>query len=140
MRFKLVTVALAGLLSQAVIASEVNVYSARQESLIKPLLDQFTSETGVVVNLIAGNGNELLKRMQTEGIASPADVFITVDAGNLHAAKEAGLYQPIQSALLEQRIPLEIKGFGWCMGGADAACTPNFLCQGSRRSSHPLDV
>ena len=129
MRFKLVTVALAGLLSQAVIASQVNVYSARQESLIKPLLDQFTSETGVVVNLIAGNGNELLKRMQTEGIASPADVFITVDAGNLHAAKEAGAYQPIQSALLEQRIPTKLRDLDGAWVGLTQRARPIFYAK-----------
>ncbi|NBS12295.1 MAG: Fe(3+) ABC transporter substrate-binding protein, partial [Gammaproteobacteria bacterium] len=107
MRLQGVSLGLAALLSQTVLAAEVNVYSARQESLIQPLLEEFTAQTGIAVNLIAGNGNELLKRIQTEGIASPADLFITVDAGNLHAAKEAGVAQSIQSAVLNQRIPAQ---------------------------------
>ncbi|MGA1207479.1 MAG: Fe(3+) ABC transporter substrate-binding protein [Litorivicinaceae bacterium] len=109
MRLHGVSLGLAVLLSQTVLAAEVNVYSARQESLIQPLLEEFTAQTGIAVNLIAGNGNELLKRIQTEGIASPADLFITVDAGNLHAAKEAGVAQSIQSAVLNQRIPAQLR-------------------------------
>lgn len=97
--------ALVGALSMSALASEVNVYSARQDALIVPLLEQFEADTGIEVNLITGKAGGLLSRMQSEGAASPADVLITVDAGNLHRAKEAGVVQTIQSDVLESRIP-----------------------------------
>lgn len=87
------------------LASEVNIYSARQEQLIKPLLDQFTQETGIKVNLVTGDADALLSRLQSEGDLSPADLLITTDAGRLHRAKEAGVLQSIDSAVLEQRVP-----------------------------------
>ncbi len=86
-------------------AAEVNVYSARKENLIKPLLDRFTAQTGIAVNLVTGNADALLKRLETEGINSPADVFITVDAGRLHRAKAAGVLRPVDSRALEQAVP-----------------------------------
>lgn len=76
---------------------EVNLYSARKEELIKPLLDRFTDRTGIRVNLVTGNAEALLQRLQSEGINSPADLLITVDAGNLHRAKEAGVTQALSS-------------------------------------------
>jgi iron(III) transport system substrate-binding protein len=76
-------------------ADEVNLYSARKEALIKPILDRFTAETGITVNLVTGKADELLKRLSVEGENSPADLLITTDAGRLHRAKEAGVTQPI---------------------------------------------
>ena len=99
----LVTAALAG--TVAVQAAEVNVYSARKEALIKPLLDKFTEQTGVTVNLVTGNADALLKRLESEGRNSPADVLLTVDAGRLHRAQEAGVLQAVKSAELEQSVP-----------------------------------
>ena len=87
----------------------VNVYSARKEALIKPLLDEFSANTGIKVNLITGKADALLKRLQVEGSATPADLFITVDAGRLHRAKEAGMLKPVSIPALEQRIPLELR-------------------------------
>ncbi|WP_006788389.1 Fe(3+) ABC transporter substrate-binding protein [Thiorhodospira sibirica] len=84
---------------------EVNLYSARQENLIKPLLDEFTQETGIRVNLVTARADALLQRLRSEGRNSPADVLITVDAGNLHSAKEAGVLQPISSEILTRDIP-----------------------------------
>lgn len=84
---------------------EVNLYSARKEALIKPLLDRFTNETGVKVNLITGKADALLKRLQIEGKNSPADLLITSDAGRLHRAKSSGLTQIITSQTLDQLIP-----------------------------------
>lgn len=86
-------------------AGEVNIYSARQEVLIKPLLDQFSSQTGIKVNLVAGNADALIQRLTSEGINSPADVLLTVDAGNLNRAKELGLFQPVRSEALEKTVP-----------------------------------
>lgn len=130
MHCKRIVIGLVGLISQAALAAEVNVYSARQESLIQPLLEQFTAETGISVNLIAGNGNELLKRIQTEGIASPADLFITVDAGNLHAAKQAGIYQPIESAVLNARIPEKLRDVDGAWVGLTQRARPIFYVKG----------
>ncbi len=102
--------ALMGAVSNNVIASdEVNVYSARQESLILPLLVDFTKETGIMVNLITGSSDQLLRRLQVEGDASPADLFITVDAGRLHRAKEAGVLQPVESDVLNEKVPANLK-------------------------------
>ena len=86
-------------------ADEVNLYSARKEDLIKPLLDRFTSETGIAVNLVTGKADALLKRLESEGINSPADMLLTTDAGRLHRAKAAGVTQPIASANLQTAIP-----------------------------------
>ncbi len=91
--------------SPALAAGEVNIYSARQEVLIKPLLDQFSAQTGIKVNLVAGNADALIQRLSSEGINSPADVLLTVDAGNLNRAKEMGLFQPVRSETLEQAVP-----------------------------------
>jgi len=61
----------------AIAADEVNLYSARKEKLIKPLLDTFTENTGIKVNLVTAKAGPLLKRLKTEGSNSPADLFIT---------------------------------------------------------------
>jgi iron(III) transport system substrate-binding protein len=86
-------------------ASEVNLYSARQEALIKPLLDRFTEQTGIRVNLVSAKDDTLIKRLESEGRNSPADLLLTADAGRLHRARELGLLAPVQSDTLEQRIP-----------------------------------
>lgn len=86
-------------------ADEVNLYSARKEDLIKPLLDRFTEQTGIQVNLVTGKADALLQRLKSEGINSPADLLLTVDAGNLHRAKEAGVTQPVDSEALTEAIP-----------------------------------
>jgi len=104
-RSKLALFATAIALCSNALAAEVNVYSARKEALIKPLLDQFTSESGIKVNLVTGKADALLKRLTTEGANSPADLFITTDAGRLHRAKEADVLQPASSETLNAAIP-----------------------------------
>ena len=84
---------------------EVNIYSARKEELILPLLKMFREETGIGYKLITGKADGLLKRLEIEGKLSPADIFITVDAGRLQRAKEAGILQPIDSSNLTNKIP-----------------------------------
>lgn len=86
-------------------SAEVNIYSARQENLIKPILDRFTEETGIQVNLITAGADELTQRLELEGRNSPADLLLTVDVGRLHRAKEAGLLQPVQSDELMRQVP-----------------------------------
>src|SRR5688500_16760242 len=88
---------------------EVNVYSYREENLIKPLLDQFSTQTGIKVNLLTGPAEGLFQRLQSEGKNTPADVLITVDAGNLHLAKSAGLLQPAASDILQTAVPEHLR-------------------------------
>ena len=86
-------------------ADEVNLYSARKEELIKPLLDQFTAKTGIKVNLVTGKEDALLARLMSEGRNSPADLLLTSDAGRLHRAQEAGVLAPVDSATLRKLVP-----------------------------------
>ena len=86
-------------------AAEVNVYSARKEALIAPILDAFSEETGVAVRLVTGNAGQLHERLLAEGRNSPADLFVTVDAGNLHRARQAGLLRPVRSDVLDAAVP-----------------------------------
>jgi iron(III) transport system substrate-binding protein len=90
-------------------AAEVNLYSARKEALIKPLLTRFTEQTGITVNLLTGKADALLKRLESEGDNSPADLLLTVDAGRLNRAKAAGVLQPIRSPVLDAAIPAEYR-------------------------------
>ncbi len=86
-------------------AEEVNLYSARKEELIKPLLDKFTVKTGIKVNLVTGKEDALLERLKSEGRNSPADLLLTSDAGRLHRAQEAGVLAPVESATLKRLVP-----------------------------------
>jgi iron(III) transport system substrate-binding protein len=99
----------AGSLHNFAQADEVNVYSARKEALILPLLERFEAETGIGVNLITAKADELLKRLEAEGRSTPADVFITTDAGRLQRAKEAGVLRAVDSPVLNARIPQHLR-------------------------------
>ena len=94
---------------QAVAAEEVNVYSARKTQLIKPLLDEFTKQSGIEVNLITSKADALLKKLELEGAQSPADILITTDAGRLHRAKEADVLQAAIDAELLNKVPANLK-------------------------------
>src|SRR5690349_9172388 len=85
-------------------SNEINVYSLREEALIKPLLDQFSTQTGIKVNLLT-SPEGLFERLQAEGENTSADILLTVDAGRLHQAKAAGLLQPVVSEVLNGAIP-----------------------------------
>jgi iron(III) transport system substrate-binding protein len=86
-------------------AEELNLYSARKEALIQPLLERFTEQTGIQVNLVTGKADALLKRLTSEGRNSPADILLTTDAGRLHRAKEAGVTQSFSSERLSSLVP-----------------------------------
>lgn len=86
-------------------AEEVNLYSARKEELIKPLLDKFAAKTGIKINLVTGKEDALLARLKSEGRNSPADLLLTSDAGRLHRAQEAGVLAPVDSATLRKLVP-----------------------------------
>ena len=87
------------------LAQEVNLYSARHYDADLRIYENFTAQTGIRINLIEGSDQQLLQRLQTEGRNSPADLFITVDGGRLHQAVEAGVFQPVDSTVLEARVP-----------------------------------
>ncbi len=93
------------LFQQTAFAAEVNIYSARKEELIKPILDQFTEDTGINVNLVTGDADTLIKRLDVEGKNTPADVLLTVDVARLVRAKNLGLFQATNSDVLEKTIP-----------------------------------
>ena len=84
---------------------ELNLYSSRHYDTDERLYTNFEEQTGVEINRIEGKGDELIERMKAEGRNSPADILITVDAGRLWRADEAGLFQPVESEVLETRIP-----------------------------------
>ena len=93
----------------AVAADALNIYSARHYEADDLLYDGFQEATGIAVNVIEGEGPELLARMRAEGKSSPADVFLTVDAGNLWLAEKENLFQPVQSKELDARIPASLR-------------------------------
>ena len=94
----------AAITTPAFAADEVNIYSQRQNYLIQPLLDAFTKETGVRVNVIFAQQG-LVERMAAEGASSPADLMLTADIGFLTSAVDAGVTQPIKSDVVEKNIP-----------------------------------
>lgn len=109
---------------------EVNVYSARKTELIEPLLERFTEQTGVKVNLVTGKDDALIKRLQVEGKASPADVLITVDAGRLHRAKAAGLLQTVDNAALNAVVPANLRDDDNQWFGLSLRARPIFYVKG----------
>ncbi|MBI1385468.1 MAG: extracellular solute-binding protein [Rhizobiales bacterium] len=93
----------------AAAGGEINLYSSRHYDTDERLYSEFEAATGIRVNRIEDNGGALMKRMQAEGANSPADVFLTTDAGNLWIADQKGLFQPIRSAALETAIPTHLR-------------------------------
>lgn len=104
-----ITTVLLGAFAGAVQAETVTVYSARNEQLIKPLFDSYTQETGVQIKLLTDKEGPLLERLKAEGANTPADVLITVDAGNLWQASQLGLFRPVQSKILNDNIPPHLR-------------------------------
>lgn len=84
---------------------ELNLYSSRHYDTDERLYSDFTEATGITINRIEGNADELIARMQAEGQNSPADVLLTVDTSRLKRAKDAGVLQSVDSDVLENRIP-----------------------------------
>lgn len=87
----------------------INLYSSRHYNTDDALYEGFTEQTGIRVNLIEGNADELLERIINEGENSPADVFMTVDAGRLWRAAEADIFMPVDSAALNSSIPENLR-------------------------------
>jgi len=95
-------------LASTAVAQEVNVYSYREPALIQPLMDAFTAQTGVAVN-VAFLNKGLIERLRAESRRSPADLVFTVDISRLHGVKDAGLTQPVQNDALTNNIPAEFR-------------------------------
>ena len=91
----------------------LNLYSARHYQTDEALYSSFTRQTGIKINRIEGKEDELLERIKNEGANSPADVFITVDAARLAQADALGLFAPVQSKLLDERIPAHLRSTDW---------------------------
>jgi iron(III) transport system substrate-binding protein len=91
----------------------LNLYSARHYQTDEALYANFTKQTGITINRIEAKEDELLERLRNEGSASPADVFITVDAARLAKADELGLFAPVKSSTLEARIPKNLRTERW---------------------------
>ncbi|WP_439477720.1 extracellular solute-binding protein [Brevundimonas sp.] len=90
-------------------ASVVNLYTARHYDTDTALYERFTEQTGIRVNVIEGNADQLIARMTSEGDASPADLFVTADAGALWRAQNAGLLQSTTSQALNAAIPANLR-------------------------------
>jgi iron(III) transport system substrate-binding protein len=86
-------------------SSEINLYSSRHYDTDEALYTNFTKQTGIGINRIEAKAGELIERLKAEGKNSPADVFLTVDAGNLERANVDGLFQPVRSDVLAKAIP-----------------------------------
>ena len=98
------------LVSSLSFANEVNIYTSRHYDSDDQLYEDFRNETGIKINVISGNGNALLERLKSEGKNSPADIFFTVDAGNLWKIQKEGYFQSISSSKALSIVPMNLRG------------------------------
>jgi len=90
-------------------AEAVNIYTARHYSSDRILYEEFTERTGIEVNQLSGKSDALIQRIESEGRNTPADLLITVDAGRLWRAEEAGILASVESQTLAERIPANFR-------------------------------
>lgn len=90
-------------------ASELNIYTHRHYKTDEEINALFTSKTGIKVNVVSAEADQLMERLKSEGANSVADLLVTVDAGRLQRAKAAGLLKPLKSEVLEQRVPAALR-------------------------------
>ncbi|MEK6682325.1 MAG: extracellular solute-binding protein [Nitrospirota bacterium] len=107
--FIFAVIALFGSMASMATAQELVVYSGRGERLIKPVFDEFTKRTGIKIILHSAGTVELFNKLLAEGDRTPADIYLTVDAGALERAKIAGLLQPIKSDIVTNNIPAAMR-------------------------------
>tara|TARA_Y100001001_G_scaffold101126_1_gene98878 strand:- start:1541 stop:2560 length:1020 start_codon:yes stop_codon:yes gene_type:complete len=100
-----IAIALAGASGLAYADGSVNVYSARHYDSDQAMYDAFTEQTGIEVNVLQGDSDQLIQRIKREGEASPADIMMTVDAGRLWRAEEEDIFAPVDSEVLNERLP-----------------------------------
>lgn len=106
---KTAAIAILALASFPALAEVVTVYSARNEQLIKPLFDAYSKETGVEVRFVTGTEGALLERLKAEGGNTPADMLLTVDAGNLWLAAHQGVLKSVKSTTLDANVPAHLR-------------------------------
>ena len=92
-------------MNQELTSQELTIYTSRQPQLLEPILENFSEETGIKVNLLSGNAQELMERIAVEDNESMADIFMTVDAGVLWQAAERGIFSQTKSEVLEANVP-----------------------------------
>ena len=109
-RFLVLTFLLFVFSNFVLVQEEVNVYTSRHYDSDVKLYEDFTKETGIKVNIISARGSALIERLKAEGENSPADIFITVDAGNLWKVQDYGLFAPISSKKIEEIVPETYRG------------------------------
>jgi iron(III) transport system substrate-binding protein len=107
--FAILGLAAGPLIGTVASADSLVVYSARNEQLIKPIFDAYTNETGVEIKFTTGDAAVLIERLAAEGRNSPADILMTVDAGELWNAAQRGLLRPVQSRTLARNIPPHLR-------------------------------
>ncbi|MEM6974386.1 MAG: Fe(3+) ABC transporter substrate-binding protein [Pseudomonadota bacterium] len=90
-------------------AAELNLYSSRHYDTDERLYSDFTAQTGIKINRIEGKADALIERIQSEGANSPADILLTVDAGRMWRADQAGILAPVDSDYLNRRIPEHLR-------------------------------
>ena len=131
LRFAALAALGAGLLAPAFAQEKVlNLYTSRHYQTDEALYDNFTKLTGYKVNRIEAGDDAIIERMKQEGARSPADVLMTVDAGRLWRAEQAGLLQPVKSAVLDERIPRELRHPDGLWYGFSLRARPIFYAKG----------
>ena len=108
----------------------LNLYSSRHYQTDEALYANFEKATGIKINRIEGPEDPLIERLKIEGDKSPADVLITVDMGRLLKAQQLGLFQPVKSALLEEKIPRELRAADGAWFGFSVRARPIFYARG----------
>jgi iron(III) transport system substrate-binding protein len=109
MRTLALSATLALALAQGAAARELNIYSSRHYASDEAIYADFTKQTGIAINRKDGKPEELLELIKAQGAASPADVFVTVDAGNIWKAEQAGVLAPFSSNVVAQRVPAHLR-------------------------------
>jgi iron(III) transport system substrate-binding protein len=127
---------LAPVLATAVLASAhaqekvLNLYTSRHYQTDEALYANFTKQTGIKINRIEAGEDPLIERMKQEGARSPADVLMTVDAGRLWRAEQAGLFQPVRTKVLDELIPAELRHPDGLWYGFSVRARPIFYAKG----------
>ncbi len=89
--------------------NEITLYTHRHYDTDKAIIEKFTKESGINVNVVKANADELIQKLESEGAQSPADLLLTVDAGRLVRATQKGLLQAISSDILEKAVPANLR-------------------------------
>ena len=108
----------------------LNLYTARHYQTDEALYEGFTKATGIKVNRIEAGEDAIIERIKQEGARSPADVVVTVDAGRLWRAEQAGILQPVRSRILEERIPAALRHPEGYWFGFSTRARPIFYAKG----------